>query len=86
VPQDAKKRMQSEYTEKAKADGKPDSMVTQIVEGQVKKYFAEKCLLDQLFIKNPDKTVGEVVKEANAQLGENIVVRRFSRLVLGEIN
>ena len=52
----------------------------------VKKYFAERCLLEQPFIKNPDQTVDAFVKEANAILGENIVVRRFSRLQLGEVN
>ena len=46
----------------------------------------EKELLDQPFVKEPGKTVGEVVKQANAKLGENIVVRRFSRLALGEVN
>jgi elongation factor Ts len=60
-------------------------MVDKIVEVQVKKYFAEKCLLEQPFIKNPDQTVGEYVKEHNARLGENILVRRFSRLALGEV-
>jgi elongation factor Ts len=50
----------------------------------LKKHFAEKALLSQPFVKNPDQTVGDVVKEANAKLGENIVVRRFSRLALGE--
>jgi len=77
---------EAEFTEKAKSEGKADNMVTQIVQGQLKKHFAEKCLLEQPFVKNPDQTVGDVVKEANAKLGENIVVRRFSRLALGEIN
>jgi elongation factor Ts len=66
--------------------GKPADMADKIVEGQLGKYFAERCLLDQPFIKNPDQTVGEYVKEHNARLGENIVVRRFSRLALGEMN
>lgn len=65
--------------------GKPADMTDKIVEGQLKKYFAERCLLDQPFIKNPDQTVGDYVKEHNARLGENIVVRRFSRLALGEV-
>jgi elongation factor Ts len=86
IPEDTKKQAEAEFTEKTRAEGKPDNMVTQIVEGQIKKYFAEKCLLVQPFVKNPDQTVGDVVKEANAKLGENIVVRRFSRLALGEIN
>ncbi len=64
--------------------GKPENMVDQIIDGQLKKYFAERCLLDQPFVKNPDVTVGDYVKEHNARLGENIVVRRFSRLALGE--
>src|SRR5580765_1223091 len=64
--------------------GKPADMAEKIVDGQLKKYFAERCLLDQPFIKNPDQTVGDFVKDHNARLGENIVVRRFSRLALGE--
>lgn len=66
--------------------GKPADMAEKIVEGQLAKYFAERCLLDQPFIKNPDQTVGDYVKEHNARLGENIVVRRFSRLALGEVS
>jgi elongation factor Ts len=75
----------AEFTEKVKAEGKPDNMLDQIVGGMLKKYFAEKCLLDQPFVKNPDQTVGDYVKEHNARLGENIVVRRFSRMALGEV-
>jgi elongation factor Ts len=86
VPADDKKQAEKEFTEKAKAEGKPDNMVAQIVDGMLKKHFAEKALLEQPFVKNPDQTVGEVVKAANAKLGENIVVRRFSRLALGEVN
>jgi elongation factor Ts len=86
VPENDRKEAEKEFTEKAKAEGKPDNMVAQIVEGMLKKHFAEKALLEQPFVKNPDQTVGEVVKAANAKLGENIVVRRFSRLALGEVN
>jgi elongation factor Ts len=64
--------------------GKPADMAEKIVEGQLSKYFAELCLLDQPFIKNPDQAVGDYVKDHNARLGENIVVRRFSRIALGE--
>jgi elongation factor Ts len=78
-------RIVAEFTEKVKGEGKPDNMVPQIVEGMVKKYFAEKCLLDQPFIKNPDQTVGNYLKEHIAKLGENIVVRRFNRMALGEV-
>lgn len=85
VPAEEREKVQTEFEEKAKAEGKPDNMLAQIVEGQVKKYFAERCLLDQSFIKNPDQTVGDYVKEHNARLGENIVVRRFARMALGEV-
>lgn len=86
IPEADKKEAEKEFTEKAKADGKPDNMVAQIVDGMLKKHFAEKCLLDQPFVKNPDQTVGDVVKESNAKLGENIVVRRFSRMAIGEVS
>jgi elongation factor Ts len=71
--------------EKATAEGKPADMIDKIVDGQVKKYFAERCLLEQPFVKDPDQTVGAYVKEHNARLGENILVRRFSRIALGEV-
>lgn len=85
VPEADRQTAQAEFTDKAKAEGKPENMVPQIVEGMLKKHFAEKCLMEQPFIKNPDQTVGDYVKEHIAKLGENIVVRRFSRMVLGEV-
>ncbi len=85
IPADIRDKQKAEFSEKAKAEGKPENMLENIVEGMLKKYFAERCLLDQPFIKNPDQSVGDLVKEANAQLGENIVVRRFSRIQLGEV-
>jgi elongation factor Ts len=81
----ARETKRVEFTEKAKTEGKPENMIDNIVEGMLKKHFAERCLLDQPFIKNPDQTVGEYVKENIARLGENIVVRRFSRIALGEV-
>lgn len=84
---DAKK---AEFVEKAKAQAsagqRTDNMIENIVEGMLKKHFAELCLMDQPFIKNPDQTVGDYVKEHIAKLGENIVVRRFNRMALGELN
>ncbi|HSX27419.1 MAG TPA: translation elongation factor Ts [Patescibacteria group bacterium] len=85
IPAEVKATKQDEFAEKAKAEGKPDNMIDNIVEGMLKKHFAERCLLDQPFVKNPDITVGDYVKEHNARLGENIVVRRFSRMALGEL-
>jgi len=85
IPAEALEAKKQELMAGDALKGKPADMVDKIVEGQVKKYFAERCLLDQPFIKNPDQTVGDYVKEHNARLGENIVVRRFSRLALGEV-
>jgi elongation factor Ts len=86
VPAEDQKKIEAEFTDKTKAEGKPSDMVGKIVEGQLKKYFAERTLLEQPFVKNPDQTVGDYVKEHIARLGENIVVRRFSRIALGEVS
>jgi elongation factor Ts len=85
VPKDVTKKIRLEFEEKTKTEGKPAAMVSKIVDGQLKKYFEEKCLLSQPFIKNLDQTVGDYVNEHNARLGENIVVRRFNRMALGEV-
>jgi elongation factor Ts len=85
IPAKDKEKVSAEFSEKAKNEGKPADMIEKIVDGMVKKHFAEKCLLDQPFVKNPDQTVGELVKEHIAKLGENIVIRRMARMQLGEI-
>ncbi|MEI8233915.1 MAG: translation elongation factor Ts [Verrucomicrobiota bacterium] len=64
--------------------GKPANIIEKIVDGKIDKYFQGVCLLDQPFIKNPDQTVGDLVKSKIAELGENIVVRRFTRYMVGE--
>ena len=86
IPAEVRDAKKAEFADKAKAEGKPENMIDNIVEGMLKKHFAERCLLDQPFIKNPDITVGEYVKDHNARLGENIVVRRFARIALGEVS
>jgi elongation factor Ts len=85
IPAEAREAKKQELLAGDALKGKPADMADKIVEGQLSKYFAERCLLDQPFIKNPDQTVGDFVKEHNARLGENIVVRRFSRIALGEV-
>ncbi len=85
IDEAAREAKRAEFTDKVKNEGKPDNMVPQIVDGMLKKYFAEKCLLDQPFIKNPDQTMSDYLKENIAKLGENIVVRRFNRMALGEV-
>lgn len=83
IPAEAEGEKRAEFTEKAASEGKPADIAGKIVEGQLKKYFAEKTLLEQPFIKNPDITVGELVKEHISKLGENIVVRQIKRIELG---
>lgn len=86
VPEAEREAKAAEFTEKAKNDGKPENMIENIVEGMLKKHFAEKCLLDQPYIKNPDQTVGTFLKENIAKFGENTVIRQFKRIELGEVN
>ncbi len=83
VPSETREAKKAEFTEKVITEGKPESMVPQIVEGMLRKHFAEKCLLDQPFIKNPDQTIGQLVKEHIAKLGENIIIRQMARIELG---
>jgi elongation factor Ts len=83
VTEEARATKKAEFVEKAQAEGKPADIAEKIVDGQLKKYFAEKTLLEQPFIKNPDITVGQYVGEHNARLGENLVVRQIRRIELG---
>jgi elongation factor Ts len=69
---------------RAQVTGKPASIVEKIVEGKVDKFFSTVCLLDQAFIKNPDQTVKDLVSLKIAELGENLVIRRFARYAVGE--
>jgi elongation factor Ts len=84
VPADVVERERSILMNQARGEGRPENVLARIVEGRLGKFYQESCLEDQAFIKNPDVTVGQVVKEAVARLGENIVVRRFIRYSLGE--
>jgi elongation factor Ts len=69
---------------KAQAKGKPESVVEKIVEGKLDKFYSTVCLLEQGFIKNPNEMIGDLVKAKIAELGENIVIRRFVRYLVGE--
>lgn len=86
IPADVREAKKQELLAGDALKDKPAEMADKIVDGQLKKYFAERCLLDQPYIKNPDQTVGQYVKDHNARLGENIVVRRFARIAMGEVN
>jgi elongation factor Ts len=72
------------YRAKAKETGKPDNIVEKIVEGQVNKFYGEICLLEQPYVKDPEKTVQQYLNETIASIGENMSIRRFTRFALGE--
>jgi len=72
------------YRVQASESGKPAPVIEKIIDGKVEKFLSDVCLLQQPFIKEPQRTVGQLITDAIAQLGENIVVRRFARFQLGE--
>ena len=72
------------YTEQAKSTGKPDNVVEKIVDGKMNKFFQENCLMEQVYIKDSDKKVKDLVTATIATLGENITINRFSRFAVGE--
>ncbi|MBE6038621.1 MAG: translation elongation factor Ts [Anaerofustis stercorihominis] len=71
-------------TQQAINEGKPANIAEKMVEGRIKKMYKEVCLLEQPFVKNPDVTISEYLKETIATIGENIVIRRFVRFQMGE--
>ena len=72
------------YRQQALETGKPEKVVEKIVEGKMERFYSEVCLLEQAFIKDPDKKILDVVNESIGRLGENIQIRRFARYHLGE--
>ena len=84
IPAEKLDRERRIYTEQVAAEGKPEAIREKIVEGKIKKYLSEVCLLDQPFVKDDKQTVGELVKAMSGKTGENIQVRRFARFQLGE--
>jgi elongation factor Ts len=82
VPEAVIEREREIYREQVK--GKPANVVDKIVDGKLDKFYGSVCLLDQAFIKDPDKTIKDLVASKIAELGENIVIRRFARFAVGE--
>jgi elongation factor Ts len=68
----------------ARAEGKPEAIIEKMIEGRLKKFYSEICLLDQAYIKDDSKTIDQLVKESIATIGENIQIGRFSRIAIGE--
>jgi elongation factor Ts len=84
ISPDVIERERGVYAEQVKNEGKPEKMWEKIVEGKLNKFYKESTLLEQPFVKDPDRTVKELITEVAAKTGENIVVRRFVRYALGE--
>ena len=72
------------YREQAVQEGKPEKVIERIVEGKVDKYYQDVCLLEQSYVKDPDKTVQDLLNDLVARCGENVTIRRFVRFVLGD--
>tara|TARA_Y100001934_G_scaffold42987_2_gene51808 strand:- start:658 stop:1260 length:603 start_codon:yes stop_codon:yes gene_type:complete len=83
IPAEAVEKEKAIFLEQAKNEGKPENIAAKIVEGRLEKYYQENCLLEQVFVKNPDQTIDELITELTAKIGEKISVRRFERFVLG---
>jgi len=84
VPAEVVQREHDVLIAQALEEGKPEKIIEKMVEGRIEKYYKEHCLLEQPYIKDPDKTVQELVHETVARIGENISVRRFARYEVGE--
>ncbi len=84
VPADVIDKEKAIYKAQAMNEGKPENIAEKMVEGRLKKYFKDICLMEQPFVKDPDKSVADVVKEIIASIGENIKIRRFVRYQMGE--
>lgn len=84
VPADVLDKEKEILRQQALSEGKPEKIVDKMVEGRIKKYYEDFCLMDQKFVKDPDKTIAQVVTEAIATIGEKISIRRFVRYEMGE--
>lgn len=84
IPVEVLEREKAIYREQAQAEKKPEKIWDKIIDGKLKKYYEEVCLLDQKFVKNTDITVGTLLNNMIAKTGENMIIRRFARFQLGE--
>jgi elongation factor Ts len=84
VPADVIDREKEVLKAQALEEGKPEKIIEKMVEGRIEKFYKEHCLLEQAYIKDPDKTVQQLIHESVAKIGENISVRRFTRYEVGE--
>ena len=84
VPEDTIQRERDIYQAQALETGKPENVITKIVDGKMNKFFKENCLLNQAYVRDPDLAVEDVLNELIAKIGENITIKRFARFQTGE--
>ena len=84
VPVEDLEREKEIYRQQLRDEGKPEDRIEKIVEGKVRKFYETTCLMEQAYIRDPDKKIADLVVEMIAKLGENIVVKRFARFMIGE--
>ena len=84
IPEDVIEKEKEIYREQMKNSGKPDNIIEKIVEGKLKKYYTEVCLLNQVYFKNDKQTIEDLIAEKIHKLGENIIVKRYIRYQVGE--
>jgi len=86
VPQDVLNKEREILKEQTKGQGKPEHVMDKIIEGKVLKFFEENCLLNQPFVKDTNLTIEEYLKQTIAKIGENIVIKRYVRYELGQVD
>jgi elongation factor Ts len=84
VPEEVVNREKEIYKSQALETGKPENVIEKIVDGRMKKFFTENCLLNQAYVREPDLTIEDLLNELIAKIGENITIRRFVRYQTGE--
>ena len=84
VPVEDLEREKEIYRQQLRDEGKPEDRIEKIVEGKIRKFYETTCLMEQAYIRDPDKKIGDLVVEMIAKLGENIVIKRFARFMIGE--
>ena len=84
VPTAELEHEQAVLAEQARNEGKPEKIIEKMVAGRIEKYYKEVCLMEQPYVKDPDKTISDLITESIAKIGENISIRRFTRYQLGE--
>jgi elongation factor Ts len=84
IPAETLEKESEIYATQAKESGKPEKVIEKIVEGKIKKFYSEVCLVEQAFVKDPDNSIQDLVNDLMAKTGENIMITRFARFQLGE--